>query len=106
MEWRELDADRDIMPTQTPGFLKSKPSPQPNKIYGGPDVPLVYDSNWQYFTNLTPAQIAWFQAQPEWRNFTSWVALSPAAATLNANVSPAEITAALSAAALAANIKG
>lgn len=65
-----------------PGFLKSKPSPQPNKIYAGPNVPGAYDSNWQYFTNLKPAQIAWFQAQPEWQNFLAYVALSPKAAAV------------------------
>lgn len=43
-----------------------KPSPQPNRTYNGPAVPVVYDPNWQLFTNLTQAQIAWFQAQPEW----------------------------------------
>lgn len=43
-----------------------QPAPQPNKIYNGPAVPAAYDQNWQLFTNLTPAQVAWFQAQPEW----------------------------------------
>lgn len=57
------------------------PSPQPVTIYSGPTVPTAYDSNWQYFTNLTLDQIAWFQAQPEWAAFLAYVALSPKTAT-------------------------
>lgn len=54
-----------------------QPSPQPSRIYSGPAIPVSYDSNWQYFTNLTLDQIAWFQAQPEWQNYIAYVALSP-----------------------------
>lgn len=61
-----------------------KPSPQIPTTYFGPAMPTAYDVNWQYFTNLTKDQIAWFQAQPEWQNFLSYVALSPAAAIVAA----------------------
>lgn len=44
-------------------------------------MPLAYDVNWQYFTNLTSAQIEWFQAQPEWQNFLTYVTMSPTTAT-------------------------
>lgn len=57
-----------------------QPSPQPSLVYGGPAVPTAYDPNWQYFINLTPAQVAWFQSQPEWQNFLAYVSLSPATA--------------------------
>ncbi len=50
-------------PRIPPGY---KPYPQKPTIYTGPDVPTAYNPNWQYFTNLTPAQIAAFQAFPEW----------------------------------------
>lgn len=60
------------------------PSPQKIKIYSGPDVPTSYDVDWQHFTNLTSAQIAWFKAQPEWANFLAYVALSPTAAVAGA----------------------
>lgn len=43
----------------------------PEPIYTGPDVPVSYDPNWQMFTNLTTDQIAWFQAQPEWKSFVA-----------------------------------
>lgn len=35
---------------------------------GGNDgaTPTVYDPNWQYYTNLTPNQIAWFSSQPQY----------------------------------------
>lgn len=69
--------------------------PQPNRTYSGPLVPVAYDANWQLFNNLTQDQIAWFQAQPQWQDFVSWVALSPVAATINAGVSAATISAAL-----------
>lgn len=71
-------------------------SPQPNRTYSGPDVPTAYDPNWQFFNNLTFQQVEWFQAQPEWQNFTAWVALNPATATINANVAAATIDNALS----------
>lgn len=64
-----------------------KPKPQSNKKYVGADVPTAYDENWQYFTNLTPNQIAWFQSCPEWQNFLSYVALSPKTASAAAPVS-------------------
>lgn len=51
--------------------------PPPIRTYTGSATPAAYDPNWQYFTNLTPDQIAWFQAQPEWQNFLSYRALSP-----------------------------
>jgi hypothetical protein len=76
-----------------PGY---KSSPQPVTIYSGPSVPIAYDPNWQFFTNLTPAQIAWFQAQPEWQNFLQYFALSPTTAT--AGVPVAVVNTALQAA--------
>ncbi len=63
--------------------------------YSGPAVPIAYDENWQKFVNLTPAQIAWFEAQPEWHNFLAYVALSPQTATVG--VPPAVVNAALQA---------
>lgn len=71
------------------------PSPQPKKIYDGPAIPSVYDPTWQYFTNLTKDQIAWFQAQPEWQNFVSYVAAVGPEAMINANVSASTISAKL-----------
>lgn len=62
------------------------PSPQKPTIYSGPLVPVSYDPDWQYFTNLTSDQIAWFQARPEWQNFLSYVALSPTIATVAAPI--------------------
>src|SRR5690348_5565167 len=61
--------------------------PQPPVIYSGPAVPTAYYSNWQYFTNLTKEQVAWFRAQPEWADFLSAVSLSPtnAKAGMDAN---------------------
>ena len=32
--------------------------------YKGPAVPTAYEANWSLYTNLTPAQEAWFQSQP------------------------------------------
>lgn len=61
-------------------------SPQKPTIYSGPTIPLVYDIDWQHFTNLTKDQIAWFQAQPEWQDFLSYVALSPKAASAAAPI--------------------
>lgn len=45
-------------------------------------MPLAYDINWQRYTNLTADQIQWFQAQPEWQNFLTYVVLSPQTATV------------------------
>lgn len=70
---------RPLFPWQTPGYT---PSPPINRTYIGPDVPVAYQDGWQYFNNLTADQIAWFQAQPEWQNFLSYVALSPQTATV------------------------
>jgi hypothetical protein len=39
--------------------------PPPPKLYTGPTVPIAYDPAWQTYTNLTPAQIAAFQAFPQ-----------------------------------------
>ena len=39
--------------------------PPPPIIYTGPAVPTAYNSNWGRFKNLTAAQVAWFQSQPE-----------------------------------------
>lgn len=74
-----------------------KANPQPNRIYAGPVVPTAYDQNWQYYTNLTPAQIAWFQAQPEWGDFKAYVALSPKTATVATPVAVVNSTLAVSA---------
>lgn len=54
-----------------------KPSPQPSTLYVGPATPTAYDSNWQTYTNLTPDQMAWFKAQPEWQNYLAYVAQFP-----------------------------
>jgi hypothetical protein len=37
----------------------------PFRTYAGPAVPTSYDPSWQLFVNLTPAQIAAFQAFPQ-----------------------------------------
>ena len=66
-----------------------KPSPQIPTIYTGPDIPTAYDANWQYFTNLTSDQIAWFQAQPEWAAFVATQPATPFSAT---QMNPAPIT--------------
>lgn len=92
----------------------TKPGPQPITLFQSPPnsngndgaAPLAYDRGWQYFTNLTPEQVAWFQAQPEWQNFCAWVALDSPNATIHAEAPPmATINAALQAAnvALAVN---
>lgn len=81
-----------------------KPSPQPVRIYSGPIVPNAYDPNWQYFTNLTKDQIAWFQAQPEWSDFVAYVAAAGPSATINANVTTATINATISAGAVKLNV--
>lgn len=81
-----------------PPPLIKRPPPyiQPDRRYLGPSVPVAYDAGWQLFTNLTPAQIAWFQAQPEWQNFLAYVAISPATAV--AAISVAAVNTALQAA--------
>jgi len=38
---------------------------RPERLYTGPAVPATYDPTWQGYTNLTPAQIAAFQAMPQ-----------------------------------------
>lgn len=94
------------MPRRPPGL----PSPQPIKLFQSPPasnnndgaMPLAYDRGWQHFTNLTPEQVAWFQAQPEWQNYISWVGLNPAQATIHANApDDATIQATLTAAKIA-----
>lgn len=35
------------------------------RAYGGPAIPTTWDPSWNSFTNLTPAQIAAFQAFPQ-----------------------------------------
>lgn len=66
-----------------------------NRTYTGPLVPLAYDVNWQEYGNLSPAQIAWFQAQPEWQNFLTYIALDPANATIHASIGVAGVNAKL-----------
>lgn len=56
--------------------------PTPNRTYSGPDKPTVYDSNWQLYTNLKPVTVAAFQDMQEWKDFLSYVALSPKTATV------------------------
>ena len=86
------------------GSLKNFTRKPPHvRIYTGPDIPTAYDPAWQYFTNLTSDQVSWFQAQPEWQNFLSYVAIDKSAATINANVSETTITTALSANKVALN---
>lgn len=88
----------------TPG----PPSPQPITLFQSPPnsngndgaAPLAYDAAWQYFTNLTPFQVAWFQAQPEWQNFLAYVALDPPNATMHAQIGVAGVNAKLQAAAV------
>lgn len=59
-----------------------KPSPQPKRISGlNGALPTAYDDGWQLFTDLSPEQIAAYQAMPEWQNFLDYVALSPKTAT-------------------------
>jgi hypothetical protein len=61
------------LPPSYPGPATQKPT-----IYTGPPVPTEYGAvnsdgpdDWQYFTNLTPEQIAWYQSQPEWHRKSS-----------------------------------
>lgn len=70
------------------------PSLQPT-IYGGSAVPGGYNQYWQYFTNLTPAQVAQFQSMAEWHNFLAYVALHPTTAFVG--MSPAAVSTALAA---------
>ena len=65
-------------PKDRPGY---KPSPQKPVIYTGPAVPATWDPDWQHFKNLTPAQIAWFQAQPQWAAFVATQPANPFTAT-------------------------
>lgn len=77
-------------------ILKRHPNlqsaPQPKMIYDGPEVPTAFDPNWQYFTNLTPNQIAWFQAQPEWNSFVAsyngWLNAANSLLSVNPGPSP------------------
>lgn len=45
-----------------------------------PTIPTAYDPQWQFYVDLTPAQIAAYQAMPEWAAYvitqpvTDWVA--------------------------------
>lgn len=80
-------------------------NPPPPIIYTGPDVPTVYDSGWQFYTNLTSAQIAWFQSQPEWQNFLAYVALSPSTSVAGAPVDVVNAALQNARQTLAANIK-
>jgi hypothetical protein len=66
----------------TPNGRVIRPSPQAPTIYSGPEVPIVYDPLWQYFTNLTLAQIAAFQAMPEWAAFLAKVEADPIGASI------------------------
>lgn len=85
-----------MIPRKNPRIIDNYiPSPPVNRTYSGPAIPAAYDPNWQLYNNLTADQIARFQAQPEWQNFVSWVALSPSTATVNADVTEATISAAL-----------
>lgn len=61
-------------------------APQPITLFesppgsGGNDgaMPTSYNFNWQFFTNLTTSQIAWFRAQPDWAAFVTQVNANPA----------------------------
>lgn len=81
-----------VPPHLRPGYT---PSPQKARSYNGPDIPQSYDPDWQHFTNLTKDQIAWFQAQPEWSDFISYVSAAGPAAMINSAVSVATIMATL-----------
>jgi hypothetical protein len=63
---------------QAPTFFQSPPGS------GGNDgaMPLAYEPLWQYFTNLTPAQIAAFQAMPEWTAFVAKVQADPSGTSI------------------------
>jgi hypothetical protein len=76
-------------------MVRVKPSPvglQPPPVTkfespigsGGNDgaTPTAYDPLWQYFTNLTPAQIAAFQAMPEWAVFLAKVQADPSGTSI------------------------
>lgn len=43
---------------------------QPTRLFVGAldatGLPTAYDSTWQGYSNLTPAQQAWFRSQPQW----------------------------------------
>lgn len=87
----------------TPGNktrIRSAPQPPPPTVSGlNGAMPTVYNVKWQTFTDLTPAQVDWYRAQPEWQNFMAWVALDPPNATIHANAPDmATIIAALQAA--------
>lgn len=58
-----------------------RPSPQGPTVYSGPTTPTAYDPNWQFYTNLTFVQKAWFEAQPEWQNFKAFAAANPTKAS-------------------------
>lgn len=55
---------------------------------GGNDgaMPLSYDMRWQYFTNLTPDQIGWFKAQPEWATFMAAQQADPSRTSIPAPI--------------------
>lgn len=41
-------------------------NPAPAGTFGPDGLPKAYDWNWQKFTGLTPAQMAWYRSQPQW----------------------------------------
>lgn len=53
---------------------------EPPRRRNDPSIPTIYDQNWQFYVDLTPAQIAAYQAMPEWATYvatqpvTDWVA--------------------------------
>lgn len=49
-------------------------NPAPANLFGPDGLPTHYDVNWQKYTNLTPAQLAWFRSQPEW--FAKYAAIA------------------------------
>lgn len=68
-----------------------KPSPQPNRISGlNGAIPTQWDAGWQFYTDLTPDQVAAFQAMPEWqdflRSFNAWV--NPAGLNVSSEAAP------------------
>ncbi len=79
-------------------FPNLQAAPQVNRNSGlNGALPNAYDSNWQLYTDLTPAQIAAFQAMPEWQNFLNYVALAPKTATVAVPTSVVESTLAIAA---------
>jgi hypothetical protein len=83
------DATKEVMARHEALRTADRNVPRPPiPLYTGPTVPSAYDAGWQRFTNLTQDQIAWFQAQPEWKAF---VATQPAQPFTAAQMNPTPV---------------